>query len=207
MADPTGFKREQRNPVHDAAVDLLVSGLARAQVDNLRLEWRNKQLLEANNQLVEEKRELKRQNNQALAERVAHLEDILAMKDRFIATLTKSVNEAGKRIEALKTGINFDDEDLMNRVGNAIEEANCPGREGPLGGYDYGDGAPHSIRYGRYAIRDFRDPQRPSYGGVIFRTPDRELFEARLEKMRRDHIAQAAMAVISAQMQIGTFNV
>lgn len=84
--------------------------------------------------------------------------------------------------------------DMVERVSRAIDEAGCPNREGPFGGYDYG----HNTEFygpapegGRYVIRDFRT--LASKGEWLHQTDDRVLHEATLEQMTKGHIAKAAI--------------
>jgi len=86
--------------------------------------------------------------------------------------------------------------ELIERVADAIEAAECRGREGPFGGYDYGHNeafygkAPEG---GRYVIRDFRDPASDDWGKWLHQTDDNAEHEAMLVKMTREHIAVTAI--------------
>lgn len=84
--------------------------------------------------------------------------------------------------------------ELIERVAEAIIGAQCLGREGPFGGYDYG----HNTEFygpapegGRYVIRDFRTPK--SRGEWLHQTDDNELHQSTLKKMTEEHIAKAAI--------------
>lgn len=77
----------------------------------------------------------------------------------------------------------------------AYDEANCNGREGPYGGYDYGHNG-SAPEKGRYVIRDFRYPH--SKGEWVFQTNDYDLYGDTLEKLNRDHIASAALTAALA---------
>ena len=92
--------------------------------------------------------------------------------------------------------------DEVERVARAIEAAQCKGREGPFGGYDYG----HNTAFygpepegGRYVIRDFRDPASPDWGKWLHQTNDSEDHERMFAKMTREHIAQAAIRAITTE--------
>jgi hypothetical protein len=90
--------------------------------------------------------------------------------------------------------------ELVEKVGQAIEAARCNGREGPFGGYDYGhdtDFYGPAPEGGRYVIRDFRDPGSPDWGKWLHQTNDREEHEKLFAKMTRDHIARAAIEAAS----------
>ena len=84
--------------------------------------------------------------------------------------------------------------ELIERVAEAIIGAQCLGREGPFGGYDYG----HNTEFygpapegGRYVIRDFRTPK--SRGEWLHQTDDNELHQSTFKKMTEEHIAKAAI--------------
>ena len=88
-------------------------------------------------------------------------------------------------------------DDIVERVALAIDEAICPHREGPFGGYDYG----HNTEFygpapdgGRYVIRDFRT--LASKGEWLHQTDDRALHEATLARMTKEHIAKAAIRAV-----------
>lgn len=85
---------------------------------------------------------------------------------------------------------------LIARVADAIEQARCPHREGPFGGYDYGHPDDQPVKGGRYVVRDFRDPSSPDWGKWLHQTDDREDHERVFEQMTREHIARAAIAAI-----------
>lgn len=87
-------------------------------------------------------------------------------------------------------------DDLIERTARAIEDARCPHREGPYGGYDYGHrGDP--VEGGRYIIRDFRDPCSDDWGRWVHQTDDQDLHDATLKRMTEHHIARAAIAIIA----------
>jgi len=81
-------------------------------------------------------------------------------------------------------------EKIIERVASAIEEAQCHGREGPYGLYDYsdypGNTAPHRVR-------DFRDPKSDTYGNHVFKSVNREEARAEYERLTREHVAKAAI--------------
>ena len=88
-------------------------------------------------------------------------------------------------------------DDIVERVARAIDEAICPHREGPFGGYDYG----HNTEFygpapdgGRYVIRDFRT--LASKGEWLHQTDDLALHEATLARMTKEHIAKAAIRAV-----------
>ncbi len=79
---------------------------------------------------------------------------------------------------------------MLELVGEAIEQALCPDREGPYGLYDYtnyGHPKPHHVR-------DFRDPRSTAYGDSVLMTTDREEAEVVYARLKREHVAQAAIA-------------
>lgn len=83
----------------------------------------------------------------------------------------------------------------LDRVGAAIEAAQCPGREGPYGLYDYtsyGDPVP-------FHVRDWRDPKSTTWGCAVFKSVDRAEATSQYELLTRRHIAQAAIAAIGWQ--------
>lgn len=84
----------------------------------------------------------------------------------------------------------------LDRVADAIEAAQCPGREGPFGGYDYGHNEAFygpAPKDGRYVVRDFRDPKSETWGSWVHQTNDREEHEAMFKTLTRRHIAEAAV--------------
>jgi hypothetical protein len=84
------------------------------------------------------------------------------------------------------------DDTTLERVAAAIELAQCPGREGPYGLYDYtdcGDKEPHRVR-------DFRDPRSETYGRSVLRTTDKEAARKEYERLTRLHIARAAVEAL-----------
>jgi len=89
--------------------------------------------------------------------------------------------------------------DVVERVAQAIEAAQCPGREGPFGGYDYGHPDDKPVDGGRYVIRDFRDPKSPDWGKWIHQTDDNDEHEAMFTTMTRRHIAIAALGASHAE--------
>ena len=83
----------------------------------------------------------------------------------------------------------------LERVATAIEQAQCPNREGPYGLYDYtsyGHPKPHHVR-------DFRDPRSATWGHAVLMTTDREEAEATYRKLTREHIARAAIDAVLAE--------
>ena len=86
-------------------------------------------------------------------------------------------------------------DELLERVGRAIEAARCPNREGPYGGYDYSS-------YGNptpYHVRDFRDPKSDTWGRTVFRSNDRDAMHREYERLTRAHIALAAIQAIQSE--------
>ena len=82
------------------------------------------------------------------------------------------------------------DPETLDRVAAAIEQARCPGREGPYGLYDYtkyGVAEPHRVR-------DFRDPGSPRWGDVVACFDDPKAAETLFQTLTRRHIARAAIA-------------
>lgn len=93
---------------------------------------------------------------------------------------------------------------VLDQVAFAIEQARCPGREGPYGGYDYGYNeafygpAPEG---GRYVVRDFRNPRLPTWGKWVHQTPDRDEHEQAYLRLTGRHIAQAAIEAFAQAME------
>jgi hypothetical protein len=78
---------------------------------------------------------------------------------------------------------------MLERVAQAIEEAQCRHREGPFGLYDYssyGDPIPHHVR-------DFRQLGSPTYGHCVFRSDDREAAQSEYDRLTRDYVARSAI--------------
>lgn len=91
------------------------------------------------------------------------------------------------------------DRETLARVADAIEQAQCPNREGPYGLYDYtsyGHPKPHHVR-------DFRDPKSETWGHAVLTTTDREEAEATYKRLTREHVAKAAIAALRASTQGG----
>lgn len=86
-------------------------------------------------------------------------------------------------------------EEFLDKIAEAIEEARCPGREGPYGLYDY---SKYEGNEDPYCVRDFRDTRNDTYGKVVFRTNDPDKARAVYDKMTRQHIALAAIRAMSA---------
>ncbi|MCE4223450.1 hypothetical protein HCU64_06775 [Methylobacterium sp. C25] len=84
-------------------------------------------------------------------------------------------------------------EAMAEKVYAAIEKAQCPGREGPYGLYDYsnyeGASAPH-------VVRDFRDMRSPDYGKFIFRSDDPAVARDEYDRLTRLHIGETALAAV-----------
>jgi hypothetical protein len=90
-------------------------------------------------------------------------------------------------------GVAYTDE-LLDRVAEAITRAQCPGREGPYGGYDYGHRREDDLPCeGRYVVRDFRDVSSDTFGAWVHQTPDVEVHEAAFDRLTKRHIARAAL--------------
>lgn len=81
-------------------------------------------------------------------------------------------------------------EKMIERVASAIDAAQCPGREGPYGLYDYsdypGNAAPHRVR-------DFRDLKSDTYGNHVFKSTNRDEAKAEYERLTKEHVAKAAI--------------
>lgn len=92
----------------------------------------------------------------------------------------------------------IDRDAIVEAMARAMETAECKGREGPFGGYDYGHNtdfygpAPEG---GRYVIRDFRDPSSPGWGAWLHQTDDSDEHNRVFNQMTEYHIARAALAV------------
>lgn len=85
-------------------------------------------------------------------------------------------------------------DELLDRVAEAITRAQCPGREGPYGGYDYGHRHEDDLpRDGRYVVRDFRDVTSEAFGAWVHQTPDVAVHEAAFDRLTKRHIARAAL--------------
>lgn len=85
------------------------------------------------------------------------------------------------------------DNAMLDRVADAIEQARCPGRQGPYGLFDYtsyGDPVPHHVR-------DFRDPESKLYGSCVGAFADRQIAVELFETLTRHHIALAAIEAMS----------
>lgn len=86
---------------------------------------------------------------------------------------------------------------VLDAVGFAIDAARCPSGEGPYGLFDYtsyGWPKPHRVR-------DFRDTKSKSYGADVFVSDDRDEARAEFERLRRHHLAQAAIDAYHAGLQ------
>lgn len=90
---------------------------------------------------------------------------------------------------------------LVEEIARAIETAQCVGREGPFGGYDYGYPDDKPVEGGRYVIRDFRDPRSPDWGQWLHQSSDREEHEAKFAEMTRHHIAGSVLPIIHRREQ------
>lgn len=113
---------------------------------------------------------------------------------RFVVALVNAYR-TGQLVPAQPSG------DVVEAVADAIERANCPGREGPFGGYDYGhneDFYGKAPEGGRYVIRDFRNPASRDWGKWLHQTDDPNEHLAIFEKMTREHIATAAITTYEA---------
>lgn len=94
------------------------------------------------------------------------------------------------------------DEQALERVYEAIEQARCPDREGPYGLYDYSIGLYKDAGLEKpHHVRDFRDPKSDSWGRTIFRSADPEEARAEFERLTRSHIARAAVDAIIAELK------
>lgn len=81
-------------------------------------------------------------------------------------------------------------EKAIKAAAKAIKAAQCPGREGPFGHYDYssyGWDKPHRVR-------DFRDPSSKTWGHDVFKSDSREESWAEYERLTEEHIARAALS-------------
>jgi len=84
---------------------------------------------------------------------------------------------------------NLPGEALVEAVADAIERAQCKGREGPYGGYDYSSyGWPQP-----YRVRDFRDPNSATWGETVFQSDDPNECDREFERLTRQHIARSAI--------------
>jgi len=87
--------------------------------------------------------------------------------------------------------------EILDAVSSAITEAQCLGREGPYGGYDYGHNeafygkAPDD---GRYVVRDFRKFGSPTWGKWVHQTHDHDEHEQAYSRLTGRHIASMAIA-------------
>lgn len=91
----------------------------------------------------------------------------------------------------------------FDAIGDAIKAAECPNRQAPYGGFDYGyntDFYGPEPEGGRYVIRDFRDPSSESWGRWVHQTPDNDEHEEMFERLTRRHIAQAAVLAVRARL-------
>ncbi len=84
--------------------------------------------------------------------------------------------------------------ELLDHVAEAIEEARCPHRRGPYGLFDYTSrGHPKPFH-----VRDFRDPNSDSWGVQVAAFESRVEAEILLDQLTGRHIAQAAITAIRA---------
>lgn len=81
---------------------------------------------------------------------------------------------------------------LIDAVADAIERAQCKGREGPYGIFDY---MPYGAEVS-YLVRDFRDVQSQSYGDSVFKTTDRDGAQRIYSKLTREHLAKEAINAV-----------
>ena len=88
-------------------------------------------------------------------------------------------------------------DEQLDRIAAAIEAAQCPGREGPYGLYDYGYSNPNPPDE-PYCVRDFRDTRAARYGMTVFRSADRATAETKFEELTRRHVARAAWNALQA---------
>jgi hypothetical protein len=82
---------------------------------------------------------------------------------------------------------------MIERVARAIESAQCLGREGPYGGYDYGCRNKKPVEGGRYVVRDFRDPASSNWGAWVHQTDNRDDHEEAHKRLTKEHIARVAI--------------
>jgi len=76
--------------------------------------------------------------------------------------------------------------DKIEIVSDAIDRAECRGREGPYGGYNYD---------GLLVIRDFRT--LGSKGEWVHETRDREEHESEFERLTKQHKVHTALKALS----------
>jgi hypothetical protein len=83
----------------------------------------------------------------------------------------------------------------------AGEEARCPHREGPYGGYDYGHNTDFygpEPKAGRYVVRDFRDPASPDWGKWVHQTHDKDEHDRVFRRMTDEHILRSIIGALLA---------
>lgn len=95
---------------------------------------------------------------------------------------------------------------LVEKLARAMREAECPGREGPFGGYDYG----HNTDFygpepegGRYVVRDFRDPSSPDWGKWVHQTHDCAEHERALQRLTDAHVVSAVLRTLADNVDEG----
>jgi hypothetical protein len=75
----------------------------------------------------------------------------------------------------------------IEKIGHAIQDSHCYGREGPYGGYNYDD---------RYCIRDMRYTTSPDWGKIVFETYDHDEYMVEIERLTLVHTARAAIDAV-----------
>lgn len=80
----------------------------------------------------------------------------------------------------------------LDRVYAAIQEAECPHREGPYGLYDYTYANPLPPAEPHH-VRDFRDPRSETWGRTVFKSADRDAARRMYDALTGRHIARAAL--------------
>lgn len=86
--------------------------------------------------------------------------------------------------------------DALDKAIIAAEQARCPHREGPYGGYDYGHRNDEPVPGGRHVVRDFRDPSSPDWGKWLHQTDDPLVHEKVFERMTAEHIIGSITAAL-----------
>lgn len=87
----------------------------------------------------------------------------------------------------------------LDAVADVIENAECPGRQGPFGAFDYGhneDFYGPAPAAGRWVIRDFRDPASDDWGTAVHQTSDRDKHEEMFMALQRRHVADAVLRAV-----------
>lgn len=86
---------------------------------------------------------------------------------------------------------NAADNAVLDAIADAIEQAQCPDREGPYGGYDYSYPDGEEPEKGRYVVREYRYIDE-RYGRIVHQTHDKAEHDRVYKQLTRRHIARAA---------------